>query len=83
MFHGPVEPVRKYARFLGYLGLRVVALAETCRAEDYSTEGSVSSHSKSSNVDPLTNIEDEKDMDNINMRGVLLYIMLEIEPDVY
>ena len=34
MFHGPVEPVRKYARFLGYLSLRVVALAEKRRAED-------------------------------------------------
>ena len=34
MFHGPVEHVRKYARFLGYLGLRVVELAETRRTED-------------------------------------------------
>ena len=33
MFHGPVEPVHKYARFLGYLGLIVAALAETRRAE--------------------------------------------------
>ena len=46
MFHGPVEPVRKYASFLGYLSLRVVALAETSRAEDESTEGLVSSRSK-------------------------------------
>ena len=34
MLHGPFEFVRKYARFLGYLGLRVVTLAETRRAED-------------------------------------------------
>ena len=34
MFHGPVEPVRKYARLLGYLGSRVAELAETRRAED-------------------------------------------------
>ena len=33
MLHGPVEPVHKYARLLGYLGLRVVALAETSSAE--------------------------------------------------
>ena len=25
MLHGPVDPVRKYARLLGYLGLRVGA----------------------------------------------------------
>ena len=34
MLHGPVEPVCKYARFMGYLGSRVVALDETRRAED-------------------------------------------------
>ena len=33
MLHGPVEPVFKYATLMGYLGLRVVALAETRRAE--------------------------------------------------
>ena len=43
MLNGTVEPVCKYVRFLGYLGLRVVALAETRREEDYITEGSVSS----------------------------------------
>ena len=45
MLHGPVDTVRKYARFLGYLGLRVVALAKTRGSEDSSTEGSVSSFS--------------------------------------
>ena len=34
MLHGPVEPVCEYAKFLGYLGLRAVALSETRRAED-------------------------------------------------
>ena len=34
MLHGPVDPVRKYERFLGYLGLRVVAIDETHRTED-------------------------------------------------
>ena len=53
MLHGPVDPIHKYARFLGYLGLRVVALSKTRSAEDYSTEGSVSSFSKSSDVYPL------------------------------
>ena len=53
MFHGTVDPIRKYARFLGCLGLRVVALAGTSRAEYYITEGSVSSCSKSSDIDPL------------------------------
>ena len=33
MLYGPVEPVRKYSRFLGYLGLRMMALSETRRAE--------------------------------------------------
>ena len=34
MLHGPAEPVCKYARFLGYLGLRVVELSEMRRSED-------------------------------------------------
>ena len=46
MFHGRVDAVHKYARFLGYLGLRVVALTETRREEDCSTEGLGSSRSK-------------------------------------
>ena len=53
MFHGLVESVCKYGRSLGYLGLRVVALAETRRAEDQITEGLVSSFFKSSYVDTL------------------------------
>ena len=32
MLHSPVDPVRKCARFLEYLGLRVVALAKMRRA---------------------------------------------------
>ena len=34
MFYGTVDPVRKYARLLGYLGLRVAELAEMRRGED-------------------------------------------------
>ena len=34
MLHGPVESFRKYEGLLGYLDLRVVALAKTRRAED-------------------------------------------------
>ena len=30
-----------------------------------------------------THIEDEKDMNVIKIRGVLVYILLEIAPDVY
>ena len=54
MLYGLVEHVCKYSRFLGYLGLIVVALDETRRAEDYSTEGLMSSRSKSSGVDPFS-----------------------------
>ena len=53
MLHVPVKPICKYARFLGYLGLRVVAVAKTRRAEDYITEGLVISRSKSYDVNPL------------------------------
>ena len=52
MLHVMVEPVCKYASFLGYPGLIVVALYEICRAEYYSTKGLVGSCSNSSDVDP-------------------------------
>ena len=55
MLHVTVEPVRKYAILLGYLGLRVVALDETCRAEYYSIEGLACSCSKSSDIDTIRN----------------------------
>ena len=53
MLHVPVEPVCKYVRFMGYLDSRVMALDKTRRAEDWRTEGSVISRSKSFDVDPL------------------------------
>ena len=34
MLHGLVGTFCKYTRFLGYLGVIVAALAETCREED-------------------------------------------------